>query len=309
MVASKGDEEPLERPKAVCSCKDVHIIKSGITQHRFFEDGRVRKQELEPEYHYSVWNLPKEKELPFPSKIKYYTFRSKGKEKTVRLSSFNPTVANVIIRKFCKTGDLILDPFCGGFTKGYYAIQNGCRYKGFDVNKETILENISLAESHHFDRDKIGYFNLDGCVLKEISDSSSDFIFTCPPYWNLEDYGDQESQLCRLSYDEFFERIDVAFQNFYRVLKPDKYCVIVVGDKREKGLLVPLHKDFIHAAQKSGFGLYDHIILNKSFCMAKALIWTWVVRGHKFTGRSHEYCQVFKKEKSVNSVGEKSKHD
>jgi len=122
-----------------------------------------------------------------------------------------------------------------------------------------------------------------------------DFIFSCPPYWNLERYESCEGQLSDIkNYEEFLERYKQIMEKSISLLKEDKYMCLVVGDFRLKKRYYTFHCDNIKMMQDLGMKLHDVIciqsvsfdIANKRFGMFKK----W-----KFTSKVHEYLLVFKK--------------
>jgi DNA modification methylase len=258
------------------------------------------------DHFYSVWHSSKTKsrklgleEVDLPEiqhKNRYIGFKDR-KNKPVQLSTFSSYRADTIIKKYSKEGDLILDPFCGRFTRCYYTIINNRKYIGFDIQPEVISNNREVLNNHKEKDNRFNEANFvygDGCELN--FDTMVDFIFTCPPYLDLEYYGDEPNQLANMSYTNFLNKIGQCFINCYNLLKPNKYCCFVIGDVRKNGELLPLHSDFIVLAKKAGFKLFDTIILVNDTSMNKALIWTFVNKGHNFTGKIHEYLLVFKKE-------------
>jgi DNA modification methylase len=88
-----------------------------------------------------------------------------------------------------------------------------------------------------------------------------------------------------------------VYSECYRVLKPNKFMVVVVKDIRRKGLTIPLGADTIKLCQLVGFEVFD-IIVNKMYFPS---FWQLThaqkaqAKGIPMTLRTHEYVLVFKK--------------
>ena len=90
-----------------------------------------------------------------------------------------------------------------------------------------------------------------------------DFLFSCPPYYDLERYSDDPNDLSAApSYEAFLE----AYQSIIRAsvsrLKPDRFCAFVVGEIRDAdGFCRNFVGDTISAFQACGAKLYNSAIM------------------------------------------------
>ena len=112
-------------------------------------------------------------------------------------------------------------------------------------------------------------------------DNSVDLVFSHPPYLNAVNYYNiyrLSTDLLNLTYenirskdfsakklDNFLTFMKKSFQESYRVLKPGKRCVVVIGDTRYKGNLITLQVEFVNLLKEVGFSIEDMFIweLNK----------------------------------------------
>lgn len=76
----------------------------------------------------------------------------------------------------------------------------------------------------------------------------------------------------------------------YRVLRSEKYCAIMMGDKRDKGNVVSLGFYAMQIFFKAGFKLKEIIIKQQHNC---ASTMKWQNRSNKFLLLAHEYIFVF----------------
>ncbi len=173
-------------------------------------------------------------------------------------SIFDPMLAEVLYRFFCKDNGLIFDPFCGGVTRGFVAGTMGYKYVGVDVRKEQIDANIKQV----LKLKNVKYI-LGDSEFCEIP--SHDFLFTCPPYLNIEKYSEQKDDISTLDVDLFVKKYErIIFRSCEKLAK-DGFAVFVVSDIRsiagdDKGF----YKDFIgmtiSAFKKAGLGLYNKAV-------------------------------------------------
>lgn len=243
----------------------------------------------------SVWLFRKNGKLYSKTKDPIANMKNFRQVRGKYFSEFNPTIAENIINFWSEEDDIILDPFAGR-TRCFVSAMKKRKYLGFEISKEVCEKVDSLILSIKDYKHKPDIFLADSFNIDKIKMPMVDFIFTCPPYWNLERYESCEGQLSDIkSYDNFLERYKQIMCKSIDLLKEDKYMCLVVGDFRLKKKYYTFHCDNIRIMQELGMKLHDVIciqsvsfdIANKRFGMFKK----W-----KFTSKVHEYLLVFKKE-------------
>jgi len=80
----------------------------------------------------------------------------------------------------------------------------------------------------------------------------------------------------------------------FRVLKPDKYCAILIGDTRRNKFHIPLAFSVMERFIKSGFVLKEDIIKVQHNCCATGF-WVKKSKEYNFLLIMHEHVFVFKK--------------
>jgi DNA modification methylase len=215
----------------------------------------------------------------------------------LKFSKFSYGLSEDVIRYWSEKGDKILDPFMGWGIRGAVSINLDREYIGYDISEDMYgvatdflkkITNSSLSTYVY------KTYLKDGIELQFTKDESVDLIFTCPPYHDREKYpGDNIEQLSKIkTYKEFLDKIDISLNNCYRVLKPEKFCIWVVGDWRNNGLYL-FHRDVINLAEKNGFKTWDIMIakLRSPFAFKQV----GKCDKMKYTSKNHEYVLVFKK--------------
>lgn len=90
-----------------------------------------------------------------------------------------------------------------------------------------------------------------------LENDSMDFIMTSPPYWNLKNYG-SPNEIGKEDYETYLNRMQLVWDECYRVAKSDAVLVINVANRRNKGMFYPIGLDI--AENMKGWKLWDILI-------------------------------------------------
>ena len=209
--------------------------------------------------------------------------------------NFSPFVAKNIILRYSKPNDLVLDQFVGGGTTLIECKLNSRNAIGIDINP-TAVDITRKKLDFECDNDIISDIQLgDACNLKNIKDNSVDLICTHPPYTDIIKYSDGiEGDLSQLKYKDFLIAMGKVAIECYRVLKKDKFCAIVMGDTRKKGMVQPLGFEVMQKFMSAGFKQKEIIIKEQHNCKATGF-WKTNSEKYNFLLLAHEYIFIFKK--------------
>lgn len=228
----------------------------------------------------------------------YAHISSWGKEfaqkETAPLSIFDPALCEVLYRWFAPEGGKILDPFAGGSVRGIIANFLGYNYTGIDVRQEQVDSNREQAlDILPVNNQPQWYVGDSNKVLDGFSEDF-DFVFSCPPYGNLEVYSDDEGDISNKEYPQFLELYRSIITKSCSLLKKGCYACFVVSDYRDKnGTIVGFVPDTIKAFNDAGMQYYNEIILLNS-CGTAPIRATLAMRKQKVI-RIHQNILVFKK--------------
>lgn len=184
-------------------------------------------------------------------------------------SIFDPALCEVLYHWFCVDGKEILDPFSGGSVRGIVANYLGFKYTGIDIRQEQIYSNreqgLEILDVNNQPQWYVGDSNK---VLNEMS-KEFDFVFSCPPYANLEVYSDLKGDISNMPYNEFMKSYESIINKSCRLLKPGGYACFVVGEVRDKkGNYIGFVPDTINAFRKCGMNYYNEGILLNAIASA-----------------------------------------
>lgn len=198
-----------------------------------------------------------------------------------------------LIFRYSNPGDWVLDPFMGSGTTLVEAKLLGRNALGIDINPDSVLISETNLKFSCDTNSKIFVRNGNATDLYFIKDGRIDFVCTHPPYANIIRYSNGiDGDISLLNVNEFLEKMQIAAEEFYRVLKKGKICAVMIGDIRKQGKVVPLGFRIMECFLRAGF-LNKEIIIKKQHncCSAKY----WEKRNNHFLLLAHEYIFVFQK--------------
>lgn len=93
---------------------------------------------------------------------------------------------------------------------------------------------------------------------------------------------------------DFLKEIYKVATESYRVLKKEKFCAILMGDIRKKGMVQPLAFETMRIFELAGFKTKEIIIKEQHNCKATGFWKTNSIK-HNFLLLAREYLFIFKK--------------
>lgn len=161
---------------------------------------------------------------------------NKGKSFNGNASVLDPVACEVILR-FCMptSGKRVYNPFGGGVQFGFVTADYGYEYIASEIRQNQCDANNKLC-SH-----------LKGSAKWIKSDSSTyspdgmfDLMFTCPPYYQVEEYLDYDGnppqgELNNLpTYEQFRDTLFSGYKKALEKLNDNCFFVVMIGDSRDK---------------------------------------------------------------------------
>lgn len=185
-------------------------------------------------------------------------------------SIFDPALCEVLYHWFCEDGGKILDPFAGGSVRGIVANYLGYKYSGIDIREEQIESNREQAiKILTIENQPQWYVGDSNEVLDNKWNIEFDFVFSCPPYADLEVYSDLDGDISNKPYNEFLKLYESIIKKSCNHLKKGGYACFVVGEVRDKnGFYLGFVPDTIKAFEKCGMKFYNEAILLNAIASA-----------------------------------------
>jgi DNA modification methylase len=212
------------------------------------------------------------------------------------VSIFDATLCEKMYEWFIPKSGKILDPFAGGSVRGIVATEMGFEYTGIDLSTEQINANQLQSEKPNWIVGDSEH------ILETINDEIYDFVFTCPPYYDLEIYSDDVNDISNMSVEEFDKKYYSILNKSAKKLKNNRFFVIVVSEVREQsitgnykiGKYKGLVSKTIEACERAGLHFYNDMILFNSQHTASRIVDTYFNRNRKVAS-VHQNILVFVK--------------
>jgi DNA modification methylase len=221
----------------------------------------------------------------------------RGQEAT-GTSIFDPVLCEVCYRWFCPPGGAVLDPFCGGSVRGVVAALLGRRYCGFDLRPEQVEANQAQGAALCPAACMPEWFCGDSretLPALAAAGTAFDFVFSCPPYGDLERYSDDPRDLSTMDYPAFRAAYTEVVAAACRLLRPDRFAAFVVGDFRDrKGFYRSFPAHTVAAFEAAGLRYYNEAVLLTAVGSLPIRVGKQF-EGARKLGRTHQQVLVFVK--------------
>lgn len=219
--------------------------------------------------------------------------------------NFVPQIPRELMQRFTKKGDFVLDTFLGGGTtliETQRLERNGI---GIEIQedvakqtkklikqeaKENLVSDIYVGDSSNFEYEKL---------LEKYNIDNVQFIIYHPPYWDIIKFSEQEKDLSNCpTLENFLEKLEKTIVDSTKILQKGRYCAIVIGDKYEKGQVVPLGFYCMQLFQKHKMKLKAILVKNFNETKGKQnqqALWKYRALANNLYLFKHEYIFVFRK--------------
>ncbi len=229
-----------------------------------------------------------------------------------------PQLARNLILRYSMPGETVLDQMCGGGTTLIECKLLGRDAVGIDINPDAVMLSADRLNFDHRSLDvaptsSMRLFVGDARNLDRIEDNAIDLIATHPPYAGIIKYSKAEKvegDLSRCNLEDYLDGMKAVARESFRVLKPGRFCAILVGDSRKRRHYVPIAFRVMQAFLAAGFILREDIIKQQWRLKKSGERWTGLAKNSEesWVGRPkgkgywtdffliyHEHLFVFRK--------------
>ncbi len=186
----------------------------------------------------------------------------------------------------------MLDPFAGGSVRGIVAARLGRPYVGIELRAEQVAANHAQADLAGDPAPR--WIAGDSRDLARLAAGiEADLVFSCPPYWNLERYSDDPSDLSTMPLADFLKAQGEIIAQAVARLRPNRFAVWVIGDVRDEGgFFVNLPGLTVEAFEAAGARFYNDAILVTAVGSLPIRVGRQFTAARKL-GRTHQNVLVF----------------
>lgn len=238
-----------------------------------------------------------------------FTAGYKGAQKG-GLSAFPQNVGRLLVLFYSEEGDTVYDPFAGHNSRMELVYKVRRNYVGVDISKKFMeanyqIRDILLSENKRALQKNTATIELiEGSShhVPQVPDESADFCITSPPYWDIEDYGDEPEQLGKANrtYDDFMDAMGEHIKESFRILKSGAYACWNVNDFNRNSIFYPYHADLYYYFREAGF--LPHAVYIIDHIRTLASVFVQLTLNTKRFPKRHEYVLVFKKPDGTETV-------
>lgn len=194
-------------------------------------------------------------EKTFPDKTKIIEnfktiIRLGGKGMARKPTQFPIKTMRQLLDEFTEEGDLYYDPCCGWGMRMMCAAEKGLHYVGNDVNYDLMLKLKELKEDIQTIKPFKANLIYKGSEIFEPSlVNKADFIFTSPPYFDLEQYNGADN-LKEQNYQQWLEHfMKPMLENCLQYIKNDKFVLINIKNTSKYNM----YDDTLDIAKNLGY--------------------------------------------------------
>lgn len=221
-------------------------------------------------------------------------------------SIFDPVLCELAYSWFCPPKGVVLDPFAGGSVRGIVASRLGRAYVGVDLSARQIAANNAQAK-RICTAPLPKWVEGDSQNLAKLAPNlRADFIFSCPPYYDLEVYSEDKRDLSTMAWGGFVSAYENIIAEACAKLKDNRFACFVVGDVRDKaGMYRGLPAVTTEAFRNAGLYFYNDAVLVTAVGSLPIRI-RKQFEGARKLGKTHQNVLVYVKgdpKKATEAVG------
>jgi len=272
-----------------------------LNSHRHVQIENVRV-ELRGPVNVKTFEPPKEYT---PESSTVWSFPDRGDWATHRgnyRGNWSPYIPRNLILRYTKEGDRVLDQMCGSGTTLVECKLLNRNAIGVDINPDAVMvarDRLNFSAPSLYEKapqPEIHTYVGDARNLDQIGDSTIDLVAFHPPYAGIIGYSNDKvvgdlSSLQRLT--DYLAEMEKVAREAWRVLKPGKYCGMLIGDTRKHTHYIPIAFPTMEAFLEASFILKEDII--KQQWKTKSTRERWRGRRTDFYLIAHEHLFIFRK--------------
>jgi DNA modification methylase len=223
--------------------------------------------------------------------------------------NFVPQIATQMYLRYTKEDDVVLDLFLGSGTSAIEAERRNRRLVGVEL-KPQLVDHVRGKISPDLLDDRIWLLEGDSTreetatrvreALEAMGAEHAQLLLLHPPYHDIISFSDDPVDLSNApDLEAFLARFESVARHGFRLLEPDRFAALVIGDKYTQGELIPLSFYCLDRMQRVGFRpkaiIVKNITGNERGKGRASNLWRYRALRGGFYIFKHEYVMVFQK--------------
>lgn len=223
--------------------------------------------------------------------------------------NYIPQIAQQLLQRYTKKGDVVLDLFFGSGTTGIEALNENRRCIGVEL-KQDLVDSVSQKFSQ---KDLVTRMNLicgdsasDEIIdkiqarLEVMGEEKAQLLILHPPYDDIIKFSDKKEDLSNCSStEEFYDLFEKVAENGYKLLEKGRFAALIIGDSYKNSEVQPLGFECMDRMKNLGFKLKSIIVKdiqgNERAKGKTANLWRYRALAGGFSIFQHEYIFIFQK--------------
>jgi len=223
--------------------------------------------------------------------------------------NFIPQIATQTFTRYTKTGEIVLDMFLGSGTSAIEALNLDRRCIGVELKPDLVEYVRAKVPPERLDNDvrlirgdSTAQATVDAvhAALAAMGESHAHLLVLHPPYHDIIPFSDRAEDLSNAPDDEtFLDMFETVAGHGYDLLAPGRFAVLIIGDKYERGELMPLGFWCMERMNRAGFRtkaiVVKNIEGNERGKGRSSNLWRYRALAGGYYIFKHEYVIVFQK--------------
>jgi hypothetical protein len=223
--------------------------------------------------------------------------------------NFIPQIATQTFTRYTKAGEIVLDMFLGSGTSAIEALNLDRRCIGVELKPDLVEYVRSKLPSDRLERDVhliLGDSTTQAtadavrAALTAMGEPHAHLLVLHPPYHDIIPFSDQPEDLSNApNVEAFLDMLEAVAHHGYELLAPGRFAVLIIGDKYEKGELIPLGFWCMERLNRIGFRtkaiVVKNIEGNEQGKGRTSNLWRYRALAGGYYIFKHEYVIIFHK--------------
>ena len=231
--------------------------------------------------------------------------------------NFVPQIATQAFLRYSKEDDIVLDLFLGSGTSAIEAERLNRRMIGVEL-KPDLVDSVRGKVSPPLLDERIRLLQGDSAdaetavrvseTLRSMGATHAQLLVLHPPYHDIIRFSDDPADLSNAaSLDAFLDLFETVAWHGFKLLEPERFAVLVIGDKYTGGELIPLGFYCLERGRRVGFRtkaiVVKNITGNERAKGRDSNLWRYRALAGGYYVFKHEYVIVFQKPPSDRHPG------